>query len=349
MTVIIAIDVLRQGDAATGYLNAAIGVGGVIGAVVSGALVLRPTPGSAAWWRAGWFRHGSDRHSARRQPAARAHRHDRRRRRQPADGGGRHHPLPAHRARRDPRPGATGSCTQRRRVLRGRVAPATAHGRPVWRRGRRSSAPACDGDRRRRRCGPARSRLPSSGRSSTRAGAARRRTRPPGLPPARLEAAASARHSWPTSGPASRSSGRATPADRFYVIAEGTVAVTPGGRTARRWSCGTWGSGEVFGEIGLLSGVPRTATVTAVDRHDACVARRPAVPGAGRRRARPLDRGSSSSTVARWVTDDRRPPTAPSSRSSSLRRSRSSPSARDDAMDEIVRRLTDSAAIGAAR
>ena len=41
LTVIIAVDVLRQGDAATGYLNGAIGLGGLIGAVVSGALVLR--------------------------------------------------------------------------------------------------------------------------------------------------------------------------------------------------------------------------------------------------------------------------------------------------------------------
>jgi MFS family permease len=41
LTVVIAVDVLGQGDAATGYLNAAIGVGGVLGAVGSGVLVLR--------------------------------------------------------------------------------------------------------------------------------------------------------------------------------------------------------------------------------------------------------------------------------------------------------------------
>jgi MFS family permease len=41
LTVIIATDVLSQGEAATGYLNAAIGIGGVTGAVVAGALVLR--------------------------------------------------------------------------------------------------------------------------------------------------------------------------------------------------------------------------------------------------------------------------------------------------------------------
>jgi MFS family permease len=53
-------------------------------------------------------------------------------------------------------------------------------------------------------------------------------------------------------------------ADRFYVIADGTVEVTQapagGGAPAvlRRM-----GEGEVFGEIGLLTGVPRTATVIA--------------------------------------------------------------------------------------
>ena len=41
LTVIIATDVLTAGEAATGYLNAAVGIGGVIGAIVAGALVLR--------------------------------------------------------------------------------------------------------------------------------------------------------------------------------------------------------------------------------------------------------------------------------------------------------------------
>jgi MFS family permease len=41
LTVVIAVDVLGQGEAATGYLNAAIGVGGLLGAVGSGILVLR--------------------------------------------------------------------------------------------------------------------------------------------------------------------------------------------------------------------------------------------------------------------------------------------------------------------
>jgi MFS family permease len=41
ITVILAIDVLKAGEEANGYLNAAVGVGGLIGAIVAGAFVLR--------------------------------------------------------------------------------------------------------------------------------------------------------------------------------------------------------------------------------------------------------------------------------------------------------------------
>jgi len=41
LTVIFATDILRSGESATGLLNTAIGIGGVTGAIVSGALVLR--------------------------------------------------------------------------------------------------------------------------------------------------------------------------------------------------------------------------------------------------------------------------------------------------------------------
>ena len=55
------------------------------------------------------------------------------------------------------------------------------------------------------------------------------------------------------------------PADRFYVILEGTFAVdraeTPGAPVAR---LRTMGPDEVFGEIGLLTEAPRSATVTAL-------------------------------------------------------------------------------------
>ena len=43
LTVILATEVYGSGEAGTGYLNAAIGVGGLIGAVASGPLVLRRT------------------------------------------------------------------------------------------------------------------------------------------------------------------------------------------------------------------------------------------------------------------------------------------------------------------
>jgi MFS family permease len=45
LTVLLATDRLGGGEATTGYLNAAIGVGGIIGAIVAGALVLRPVLG----------------------------------------------------------------------------------------------------------------------------------------------------------------------------------------------------------------------------------------------------------------------------------------------------------------
>jgi CRP-like cAMP-binding protein len=52
--------------------------------------------------------------------------------------------------------------------------------------------------------------------------------------------------------------------DAFYVIAEGSFAVTQAaseGGEARRLR--TLGPDDVFGEIGLLTGKPRSATVTA--------------------------------------------------------------------------------------
>lgn len=48
------------------------------------------------------------------------------------------------------------------------------------------------------------------------------------------------------------------PGDRFYMLVEGTVDVTVGGK-----DFGQMESGAYFGEIALIRGVPRTATVTA--------------------------------------------------------------------------------------
>ena len=56
-------------------------------------------------------------------------------------------------------------------------------------------------------------------------------------------------------------------ADFFYVIDEGRVEVTQtAGEGAQPRVLRQMGAGEVFGEIGLLRGVPRTATVTAMTK-----------------------------------------------------------------------------------
>jgi MFS family permease len=41
ITILIAVDLLHAGEGATGFLNAAIGIGGVVGALISGALLVR--------------------------------------------------------------------------------------------------------------------------------------------------------------------------------------------------------------------------------------------------------------------------------------------------------------------
>ncbi|MGZ6297104.1 MAG: MFS transporter [Candidatus Limnocylindrales bacterium] len=89
-----------------------------------------------------------------------------------------------------------------------------------------------------------------------------------GLPPSRLEGAAAQLR--PLSVPSAAAVIRqGDPADLLYFIVDGTFDVTqadPAGGPARHLR--TMGPGELFGEIGLLARSPRTATVTAAtDAH----------------------------------------------------------------------------------
>ena len=54
------------------------------------------------------------------------------------------------------------------------------------------------------------------------------------------------------------------PADNFYVISDGRVEVTQEAEDGQPRLLRQMAAGEFFGEIGLLSRIPRTATVTAV-------------------------------------------------------------------------------------
>ena len=82
-----------------------------------------------------------------------------------------------------------------------------------------------------------------------------------GLPPARLEAAARRLVAVPVSaGDVIVAEGAL--ADRFYLIDAGTLQVTQR-RDGREVPVRELASGSVFGEIGLLRRIPRTATVTA--------------------------------------------------------------------------------------
>jgi hypothetical protein len=87
-----------------------------------------------------------------------------------------------------------------------------------------------------------------------------------GLPPGRLERAMRAAHVVAMQ-PGEAIVRQGEHADRFYVITEGEVEVTqapPEGGPARVLR--RLGRADFFGEIGLLSNVPRTATVTAVSQ-----------------------------------------------------------------------------------
>ena len=57
--------------------------------------------------------------------------------------------------------------------------------------------------------------------------------------------------------------------DRFYIVVDGRVRVSTGGRDAREL-----GASASFGEIALLRDVPRTATVEAVEPTELLAIRR---------------------------------------------------------------------------
>jgi MFS family permease len=83
-----------------------------------------------------------------------------------------------------------------------------------------------------------------------------------GVPAARLEATLGRLRALPvTAGQTIIRQG--DPADRFYIIESGSFSVTQQAADGSVAELRTMGSDEVFGELGLLSGSPRSATVTA--------------------------------------------------------------------------------------
>lgn len=83
-----------------------------------------------------------------------------------------------------------------------------------------------------------------------------------GLPVARLEAAARQLVEVAVA-PGQVVIRQGDPADRFFLVGDGKLSVTQVGDEEER-ELRQLGRGDVFGEIGLLRGVPRTATVTAI-------------------------------------------------------------------------------------
>ena len=51
----------------------------------------------------------------------------------------------------------------------------------------------------------------------------------------------------------------------FFMITKGRVSVSRGGKSKNGQSLAEFGSGQVFGEMALLDGMPRDATVKAID------------------------------------------------------------------------------------
>ena len=66
-------------------------------------------------------------------------------------------------------------------------------------------------------------------------------------------------------GPGERIIAEGDPADRFYVIARGEVAVSRRSPEGEQIELATLGPGQFFGEVGILAETRRTATVRAID------------------------------------------------------------------------------------
>ena len=228
LTVVLATTTFHAGEEATGYLNAAIGVGGLVGGGRVGCAHAPAEPRAAAPRRVGPPRGRVRRARRRRFDRAGPHRDDRRLGRQPARRGRGRDDLPAGRPGRAARSGARASSPRSRRW----PTPAGRSSCRSW-PDAIGIGPVLAG------CGVARRSSPPSWRSS-------RSARPRGGPRTRTRRSSA---TWPacrsspgsprpgsrrssggdgcaTSRPARRSSARATQPDRFAVIVTGRFDVT---------------------------------------------------------------------------------------------------------------------------
>ena len=64
------------------------------------------------------------------------------------------------------------------------------------------------------------------------------------------------------------------PADSFYAIRRGEIRITAGTSTGRRLTLNILGPGDIFGEIALFDGQPRSADAVAVEAAELFVVRR---------------------------------------------------------------------------
>ena len=61
------------------------------------------------------------------------------------------------------------------------------------------------------------------------------------------------------------------PAGEFYVLLRGRAKVTAQGKEGADTAINVMGPGEVFGEVGILDGQPRSATVTTLEECEMAV------------------------------------------------------------------------------